>query len=135
VARMPRPAAEPGCVLVQVHYSFISAGTELAPLRSTLVAPDAPAAEKVQAYVNVSRNYISAAIRTPRAAARFALRLTREKLTRQATTVVQPTNSEPEKIEVNELGDQGWNRGYSVAGEVIAVGSGVTDFVPGDRVA
>src|SRR5262245_63818163 len=81
VARMPRPTAGPGSVLVRVHYSFISAGTELAPLRSTIVAPEAPAAEKVQAYVSISRNYIGAAIRNPAAAVRFAARLTREKLT------------------------------------------------------
>jgi predicted dehydrogenase len=35
----------------------------------------------------------------------------------------------------SELNDQGWNVGYSAAGEVIAVGAGVTDLVPGDLVA
>lgn len=35
----------------------------------------------------------------------------------------------------SELEQQGWNVGYSVAGEVVAVGEGVTDFVPGDLVA
>lgn len=35
----------------------------------------------------------------------------------------------------SELGDQGWNLGYSAAGEVIAVGAGVTEFAPGDLVA
>ncbi len=34
-----------------------------------------------------------------------------------------------------ELHQQGWNLGYSVAGEVVAVGEGVTDLAPGDRVA
>src|SRR5436190_5098703 len=81
VARMPRPTAEPGSVLVRVHYSFISAGTELAPLRATIVAADAPVAEKAQAYVNASRTYIGAAIRNPAAAVRFAAKLTKEKLT------------------------------------------------------
>jgi predicted dehydrogenase/threonine dehydrogenase-like Zn-dependent dehydrogenase len=33
------------------------------------------------------------------------------------------------------MGDVGWNVGYSVAGEVVAVGEGVTDFAPGDLVA
>lgn len=33
LARVPRPAVAPGSVLVKVHYSLISTGTELAPLR------------------------------------------------------------------------------------------------------
>ena len=35
----------------------------------------------------------------------------------------------------SELDDQGWNVGYSAAGEVVAVGAGVTDLSPGDLVA
>lgn len=35
----------------------------------------------------------------------------------------------------SDLGDQGWNLGYSLAGEVIATGPGVTDLAPGDWVA
>lgn len=35
----------------------------------------------------------------------------------------------------SELEEQGWNVGYSAAGEVIAVGVKVADLVPGDRVA
>lgn len=35
----------------------------------------------------------------------------------------------------NELADQGWNLGYSAAGEVVAVGEGVSDFAMGDLVA
>jgi predicted dehydrogenase/threonine dehydrogenase-like Zn-dependent dehydrogenase len=35
----------------------------------------------------------------------------------------------------SELEHQGWNVGYSAAGEVLAVGGGVTDLVPGDLVA
>ena len=33
VARVPRPVVERGSVLVRVHYSLISVGTEIAPLR------------------------------------------------------------------------------------------------------
>jgi len=36
---------------------------------------------------------------------------------------------------LDELDQQGWNVGYSLAGEVVAVGAGVTDLAPGDRVA
>lgn len=35
----------------------------------------------------------------------------------------------------SELEDQGWNVGYSAAGEVVAVGEGIDDLAPGDRVA
>lgn len=35
----------------------------------------------------------------------------------------------------SELDQQGWNVGYSAAGEVLAVGAGITDLVPGDLVA
>ncbi len=38
-------------------------------------------------------------------------------------------------LPATELHQQGWNLGYSVAGEVVAVGEGVTDLAPGDRVA
>ena len=35
----------------------------------------------------------------------------------------------------NEMGQQGWNVGYSLAGEVVGVGSGVNDIYIGDLVA
>src|SRR5260221_1290015 len=38
-------------------------------------------------------------------------------------------------LPLTELNAQGWNVGYSAAGEVIAAGEGVTDLVPGDLVA
>src|SRR6476620_1233143 len=37
--------------------------------------------------------------------------------------------------DVSDLDDTGWNVGYSAAGEVVAVGDGVTDFAAGDLVA
>jgi predicted dehydrogenase len=134
VARMPRPTVEPGSVLIRVQYSFISAGTELAPLRASVVAPDAPAPEKVQAYLNASGTYLAAALRNPRSAVRFAARITKEKIRELASrsASVQSESEEPKK---DEMADQGWNLGYSAAGEVVEVGTGVTDLVPGDRVA
>ena len=38
-------------------------------------------------------------------------------------------------LPLSELGDQGWNVGYSVSGEVMAVGQGVVGFSVGDLVA
>ena len=56
VARVPRPAVEPGSVLVRVHYSLISVGTEIAPLKAPLAAtPDgATSVEKGVAYANLA---------------------------------------------------------------------------------
>ena len=42
---------------------------------------------------------------------------------------------EPDGGRASDMDDQGWNVGYSVAGEVIALGEGVDDFRPGDLVA
>lgn len=38
-------------------------------------------------------------------------------------------------LPASELDDQGWNVGYSLAGEVIALGAGITDLAAGDFVA
>ncbi|MBX3510637.1 MAG: bi-domain-containing oxidoreductase [Hyphomonadaceae bacterium] len=38
-------------------------------------------------------------------------------------------------LAVSEMSDIGWNVGYSLAGEVVAVGEGVEDLTPGDLVA
>lgn len=38
-------------------------------------------------------------------------------------------------LAVSEMTDVGWNVGYSLAGEVVAVGDGVEDLTPGDLVA
>lgn len=40
-----------------------------------------------------------------------------------------------DELSANELGDQGANLGYSLAGEVVAVGSGIDDIATGDLVA
>jgi predicted dehydrogenase/threonine dehydrogenase-like Zn-dependent dehydrogenase len=71
VARMPRPVVEPGAVLVRVHYSLVSVGTEIAPLRSTFTdaSPDRPPLERGAAYATVAARYFRAALRDPRKAA------------------------------------------------------------------
>lgn len=38
-------------------------------------------------------------------------------------------------LPLSELDTQGWNVGYSAAGEVLAVGEGISDLAPGDLVA
>ena len=49
-----------------------------------------------------------------------------------AVSMAAPTS---DGLPASELDQQGWNVGYSAAGEVIAVGAGVTDVAPGDLVA
>jgi predicted dehydrogenase/threonine dehydrogenase-like Zn-dependent dehydrogenase len=71
VARMPRPTAGPGAVLVRVHYSLVSVGTEIAPLRRSVIgaAPDQPRLERGAAYLTLAGRYFQAALRDPRRAA------------------------------------------------------------------
>src|SRR5262245_25960217 len=133
VARMPRPTVERGSLLVRVHFSFISAGTELAPLRNTIVAPEASTAAKIEAYTNLSKKYINAALKNPAAAFRFAARIAKQKLEQIAPATAVTEAGSPRIF--GDMDDQGWNLGYSVAGEVVEVGADVNDFVPGDRVA
>src|SRR5207249_4223242 len=59
VARVPRPIVERGSVLVRVHYSLISVGTEIAPLRSVAgAAPDSSAVERGMEYASLARHYM-----------------------------------------------------------------------------
>src|SRR5262249_48888212 len=113
VVRMPRPTVERGSVLVRVHYSFISAGTELAPLRAT-VSSDASPIEKAQAYLSLSRTYIGAALRNPAGAVRFAARFTRETLGRSNSRRAEREVAGSAGMVRDETADQGWSLGYSV---------------------
>jgi predicted dehydrogenase len=263
VARVPRPAVEAGSVLVRVHYSLISVGTELAPLKAglTSAAEDATAAEKGAAYVNLAAHYLKASWRDPEKAARRLASIARRQLaqlkpapaptlapvvstgdlqwtaalarqfsardgrleittddsaagyqvmtraldvpeglvplirvagtvqsgaiaigilnegrekwlgsktfdagrfedylifdpagSRQVTVVISTANAGASQVTVDtvevsmapaaqgglpysEMDQTGWNIGYSVSGEVVAVGDGITDLVPGDLVA
>ena len=56
----------------------------------------------------------------------------RVRLASVRVTMAAPTD---DGLPLSELADQGWNVGYSAAGEVLAVGPGVTDLAAGDLVA
>ena len=131
VARMPRPPVQPGTVLIRVRYSFVSVGTEIASLRpSTAVAPDAPPGTATLERVRLLRHYMRASVRDPRKAARRLKQIVGRRVAETVPASVLPTPSTP-----SDLQAQGWNVGYSAAGEVVAVGMGVTEFSAGDRVA
>ncbi len=83
VARVPRPIAEPGSVVVRVHYSLISVGTEVAPLRSTAAAaPDSSTIERSMEYASLARHYLRASVRDPRKAIDRIARLARRQVAR-----------------------------------------------------
>ncbi|HXG12355.1 MAG TPA: bi-domain-containing oxidoreductase [Gemmataceae bacterium] len=76
VARVPRPALEPGTVLVRVHYSLISVGTEVASLRPAWAAlAGATPAERIVSCSSVARQYLSKALRDPGKALRKVVQL------------------------------------------------------------
>lgn len=79
VARMPRPALEPGHVLIRVHYSLISAGTEIASLRpQPSPLADASPVEKARAYGGLAKTYLGLAARNPGKAARRVVRIAKK---------------------------------------------------------
>ncbi|HUO16874.1 MAG TPA: bi-domain-containing oxidoreductase [Verrucomicrobiae bacterium] len=104
VEDVPAPQLLPGCVLVRIAASVVSAGTE-------------------------------------RASAEFARKSLLEKarsrpdLVREVIAKVQRDGIFSAIQSVQTRLDQPQNPGYSSAGTVIAVGEGVTDIRPGDRVA
>jgi predicted dehydrogenase/threonine dehydrogenase-like Zn-dependent dehydrogenase len=104
VEDVPAPQLLPGCALVRVAASVVSAGTERASsefARKSLL-------QKARSRPDLVREVISKVQRDGILSAVQAVR--------------------------NRL-DQPQNPGYSSAGTVIAVGEGVTDLQPGDRVA
>src|SRR3954469_3596980 len=138
VARMPRPVVLPGTVLIRVHYSLVSVGTEVAPLRPASVsAPDTPAIERNLERARLLKHYFRASLRDPRRAARRLSQIAEHRLrrARQAPAAVPSSTDALSPPVASDLNAQGWSIGYSVAGEVVEVGDGVDDLRPGDVVA
>jgi predicted dehydrogenase/threonine dehydrogenase-like Zn-dependent dehydrogenase len=104
VEEVPAPQLRPGCVLVRIAASLVSAGTERASAefaRKSLL-------QKAQSRPDLVREVIS---KVQRDGIFSAIQAVRSRL------------------------DQPQSLGYSSAGTVIAVGEGVVDLQPGDRVA
>jgi len=80
LARMPRPPIEAGAVLVKVHFSLISAGTELAGLRGSS-DPDRSGSERVTDLSNRALFYLGKAAKNPRRAAQRLASLARSTIT------------------------------------------------------
>ena len=89
VARMPRPAVQPGSVLIRVRHSLVSVGTEVAPLRpAKLAAPDTTSVERGLERARTLRHYFRASLRDPRKAARRLSQIAERRLSRAWQTAI-----------------------------------------------
>jgi len=136
VARMPRPSIQRGMVLIRVHYSLISVGTEVAPLRPASVsAPDVSPIERHMERARLARHYLRASLRDPRKAARRVSQMAERRLSRLRQTPMPGHVDAATAPTTSDRNAQGWAIGYSAAGEVVAVGEGISDLAAGDLVA
>src|SRR5262249_29670146 len=106
------------------------------------VAPDAPAIERIEQNIDRLRlldRYFRASLRDPRKAVRRLKQIASQRLARPRevveVVVAAATGNEPPPPAPSDQTAQGWAIGYSVAGEVAAVGDGVRDLAVGDLVA
>jgi predicted dehydrogenase/threonine dehydrogenase-like Zn-dependent dehydrogenase len=104
VEEVPAPHLLPGCVLVRIAASIVSAGTE-------------------RASVEFARKNLLEKARS------------RPDLVREVMSKVQRDGILSAVQAVRSRLDQPQSPGYSSAGTVVAIGEGVTDIQPGDRVA
>lgn len=101
---VPAPNVTPGCVLIKVVHSCISAGTELSGVQAS------------------GRSLVRQALEQPQKVAK-------------ALNMIRAEGLRPALARIRGKLEAGSPTGYSAAGVVLAVGEGVTDLRPGDRVA
>jgi len=101
---VPAPNVSKGSVLIKVHYSCISAGTEMTSVNTT------------------KKSLVKRAIDSPDEV-------------KEVLDFVKEKGIQKTIQKVRGVIDGGKQTGYSVAGEVIAIGEGVINFQVGDRVA
>jgi predicted dehydrogenase/threonine dehydrogenase-like Zn-dependent dehydrogenase len=104
VEEVPAPVVEAGTVLVRVHHSCISVGTEMSGLRTSAAPLWRRAIQQPRAVLKVVEMALTQGVGRTASQVRGVL------------TAGNPT-------------------GYSAAGTVVEVGSGIDDLQPGDRVA
>ncbi|MEQ8320919.1 MAG: bi-domain-containing oxidoreductase [Rhodospirillales bacterium] len=126
VANMPVPSPEPYEVLVRNAFSVVSPGTELASQAQSVLTDANPLGRAVNT-VRTMAHYTKLSIRHPEKAIRRVQRMARG-------TLLGKSGDEG-LVARTDCDDQGWSLGYSCAGEVVAVGEGVTSFSVGDLVA
>ena len=133
VARVPRPTAEPGSVLVRVHYSLISVGTEIAPLRSTLTATDITTVEKGRAYAAVARHYLKASLKDPRKAAARLRQIGRRQIAKMRPVRAATPAPPPDTAPVLNLSTLAWTLGTPQA--TLRTSSGGIELITDDTPA
>lgn len=121
VIEVPTPNVKPGHVLVRVRKSLISTGTELAAIRADAKISDSMAQNVVRS-INEGKALLGKAIRHPdKAARRLKIEFNRR--------VMQNISQES----INRF--SGWHIGYSLAGDVVSIGEGISDLSAGDLVS
>src|SRR5665648_420581 len=99
VARMPRPGFSPHEVLVKVHYSMVSVGTELATLQPPQGVEPGLTLEKAKAYSSSAKSYLGKALRDPHKAAAKIKQMGKNWL----NTLTPPSKPLAKPIAVNDL--------------------------------
>src|SRR5712671_468559 len=128
VARVPRPVVDRGAVLVRVHYSLISVGTEIAPLRSSAQrAPDSTAVERGVEYAALARRYFKASLRDPKKAIDRVTKIARQQVQRML-----PARPVPVTTAV-AVGDLVWTAASQAS--TVKIDDGVVSLVTDDTPA
>lgn len=127
VARMPRPAVEPGSVLVRVHYSLVSVGTEIAAIAPP-VEPDASSVEKSRAYLGLAWTYLGKAINNPEKAAHKLREIASARLAAFAASRPQPIDETQTAQAVDLLWNSEAAQDFRNAGQALYF---VSDQSPG----
>ncbi len=114
VIEVPSPMLQAGHMLVEVEYSFVSSGTEMA---------------SVGYMESLSSGVASQVAQNPALLKKLASHLRQRGIKKTLSSVTGYLNAR------NEASDRLVAIGYSCSGRVVAVGEGVTAFEPGDSVA
>src|SRR3990167_5037154 len=107
LARVPRPAVDPGALLVQTHFTLISTGTELAGLKAALSKDEDGAAGRVKELTSRAGYYLGKAIQNPGKAAERLKQIAAARVRRLTEASKAPAKSAP-KVAV--LSDLGWQK-------------------------
>lgn len=119
LARVPRPAVDPGALLVQTHFSLISTGTELAGLKAALSKEDEGAAGKAKELAHRASYYLGKAIQNPGKAAERLKQIAAARVRRITESAKTPAKTTP-KVAV--LSDLGWQKAGASSFEPLASG-------------
>jgi predicted dehydrogenase len=119
LARVPRPAVDPGALLVQTHFTLISTGTELAGLKAALAKDDEGAAGRVKELTNRASYYLGKAIQNPGKAAERLKQIAAARVRRLTETAKTPPTTAP-KVAV--LKDLGWQKAGALSLEPVSGG-------------